>query len=257
MFAGDTDSVPSRDLNKVRKEASRGVPRTPQPFEPHNESGMGYQCVATSRAGFLQQLAVAYVTHGYFYYVAGRVPEGKDPGDVDRKLLAKYGIERSRWSRARRKRGGHANMHYLRYGRFFVLLATQGAHEFFEEERGSIRDFRRDSLHFAGYSVGYKLGRDGKGHVSVRIHPKSYRDLKAHFLELATSRSVEKLTQEFRTIPFEPYAPVRNQVLAILRAVNRARKMAGFGPVPLEALRLRRRTLKPFEPWEDQVGEAA
>jgi hypothetical protein len=53
---------------------------------------------------------------------------------------------------------------------FFVLVATAGAHEFFSEEGGAIRDFRRDSLHFAGYSVGWKKGRDGKGHASVRLH---------------------------------------------------------------------------------------
>jgi len=53
---------------------------------------MAYRCVATSVAGFVQQLAVAYVAHGYWFYVTGRVPEGKDPADVDRKLIARYEI---------------------------------------------------------------------------------------------------------------------------------------------------------------------
>jgi len=128
-----------------------------------------YRFEAASVAGFVQQLAVAYLAHGYCYYVAGRVPEGKDPRVVDEKLLSKYGIAVSRWARARRKREGSANMHYLRFGRLFVLVATAGAHEFFAEESGSIRDFRRDSLCFAGYSIGWKKGRDGRGHPSVRI----------------------------------------------------------------------------------------
>jgi hypothetical protein len=48
-------------------------------------------------------------------------------------------------------------------------------------------------------------------------------------------------------LPFEPYAPVRRRLLAVLRAVNRERKGAGFGPVPVDGLRLRRRACQPFE----------
>jgi hypothetical protein len=217
---------------------------------------MRYYYEAKTVSGFVQQLAVQYLAHGYFYYVAGQVPEGKDPRAVDEKLMTKYGVGVSRWARARRKRAGHANVHYLRHGRFFVLAATAGAHDFFGEEGGSIRDFRRDSLHFAGYSIGYKRGRDGKGHPSVRIHPKRYAEMKAHFLELALHRSPEKLVGEFGRIRFEPYATVRGQLLNILRAVNRARKRAGYALIPLSALRLRRRVVRPFE-GGGEVEEAA
>ena len=53
---------------------------------------MAYRCVATSVAGFLQQLAVAYVANGYWFYVAGRVPDHKDPAAVDAKIIQRYGI---------------------------------------------------------------------------------------------------------------------------------------------------------------------
>ena len=41
--------------------------------------------------------------------------------------------------------------------------------------------------------------------------------------------------------------PIRGQLLCILRAVNRARKVAGFEPVPNTCLRLNRRIYRPFE----------
>ena len=44
---------------------------------------MEYRCVASTVDGFLQQLAVAYITHGYWFYVVGEIPEGKDPVTVD------------------------------------------------------------------------------------------------------------------------------------------------------------------------------
>ena len=189
---------------------------------------------------------MAYVQHGYWFYVTGKIPERKCQLAVDGKLIDRYEIAISKWSRARKKQSGQSNVQYIRFGRFFVLIATRGEHRFFEDEP-KFRDIRRDSLSFAGYSIGYQLGADRKWHVSVRIHPSEYLQLKAYFLDLATRRSVENLTTEFRRIPFEPYAPVRRQFLNILRAVNRKRKKAGFELVPVEALRLRRRMIRPFD----------
>lgn len=68
-------------------------------------------------------------------------------------------------------------------------------------------------------------------------------------------------------IPYERYAPVRGQLLEILREVNRVRKQAGFEPVPFDDLWrigpdgsrmpwLRRFKYRPFEipgvgPWSE------
>jgi hypothetical protein len=52
---------------------------------------MASRCVATSVAGFVQQLAVGYVTHRYYFYITGRIPDHKDPAATDRKLVARYG----------------------------------------------------------------------------------------------------------------------------------------------------------------------
>ena len=130
--------------------------------------GMEYRCVATSVAGFVQQLVSCYLPHGYWFYVSGVVPLDKKPRAVDRKLLAKYGIGVSRSSRARRKAVGIANVHYLRYQRRFLLLATHGFHPFFDEEQKSIRDVRRVPIKFAGYSIsvakgGFKAKRSNNG----------------------------------------------------------------------------------------------
>lgn len=67
---------------------------------------------------------------------------------------------------------------------------------FFAEEGGEVRDIRRDSLAFAGYSIGWKRGADRKEHPSVRIHPKRYLELRDHFVELATRRSANTLAAE-------------------------------------------------------------
>lgn len=201
---------------------------------------MNYRCEATSLGGFIQQLAVSYIARGYWFYVTGSIPERKDPRAVDGKLIDRYGIAISQWARARRKRAGLANLQYLRLGRFFVLLATPGEHRFFEDEAVSIRDVRRVPIKVGGYSVGCR-----RGHPSVRIEPGEYRRLKADLLDLAVRRSPDVIEAEFRSLRYEPYAPVRSQLLCIHRAVNRARRAAGFEPVRA-SFRFKRQVYRPF-----------
>jgi hypothetical protein len=155
-----------------------------------------YRCEALSLPGFVQQLAVCCVTNGYYFYVVGHIPEAKDPRAVDRKLIARYGIDCSKFVRARRKAAGKANLQYLRYQNVFVLCATHGIHPFFEEEARQIRDVRRVPLKIEGYSISF-----GGGHVSVRIERQEYLNLKAYFRSLATRRSAEVLADELYLHP--------------------------------------------------------
>ena len=210
---------------------------------------MAYRCEAASPAGFVQQLACSYLANGYHYYVVGEIPERKDPRSVDEVIVDRYGPEMSRFARARRKRGGFSNMQYLRYRGFFVLLATgpRGAHPFYDEHSPKqVRHIREQPITFSGYSIGYHQGVDRRWHVSVRIHPERYRTLKAFFLELATRRSEAELAMAFAKLPFEAYAPVRRQFMALLRAVNDARATAGLSRLGFNVLRLRRRIVRPF-----------
>lgn len=191
--------------------------------------------------GFVQQVAVGYLARGYWFYVVGRIPESKSPAAVDAKLLARYGVALSRKERARRKGAGFANLQYIRHDRFFVLLATHGTHPFFESESEQFQDARRVPIKFAGYALAFRNGR-----VSVRIEVGEYRRLKAYFVDLACRRSVEALAAEFGRVGFQPYAPVRVQLLNIWRAVNRERRAAGFEPVPIDAVPWKRRIVRPF-----------
>ena len=194
-----------------------------------------YRCVTNSIAGFIQQLAVSYVGRGYWFYVSGRVPDGKDPLRVDAKLVERYGIDISKWTRARRKKLGLANLQYVRHGRFFVLLATHGRHAFFNTEKLAIRDIRRVPVKYAGYSVSYR-----GGHPHVRIERWEYLELRSWLLDVAASRGPAGVREAFRTIAFEPYAPIRRQLLNLLRAANRELKERGRSVVGTECLRFRR-----------------
>jgi hypothetical protein len=197
--------------------------------------------------GLVQLLATSYLARGYVFYVTGTVPEHKSPAAVDAKLIARYDIVGSKWVRARKKEKGHASMAYLRYQRFFVLLATHGEHRFFLDEATQIRDARRIPIKFAGYALSYR-----GGHAHVRIEQRRYNEIKAHLLDLARHRRPETVAAEFERLPFEPYAPVRRQLLCLLRAVNEVRKAAGFIPIDRACLCFKRHIYRPFSPVQSR-----
>ena len=181
------------------------------------------------------------------------MPEWKDPAQIDDKLIRRYEIALSESTRRRRKKLGKANLQYLRFDRLFIIIATTGAHEFRQLESGAIRDIRRVPIKFHGYSISYRPGgrtrsgeADPRWHAHVEIERERYKEIRDSLVDMAVHRSVKSLALEFYQLPFEPYAPIRRQMLNLLRAVNRKRKAAGFDLLPKEVLPLRRRIVKPF-----------
>lgn len=216
---------------------------------------------------FVQRVALDMVRYGYLYYVTGRIPPERDPAEVDSKILAKYDIDVSKYTRARRKKKGQANIHYARHQDFFVMLAsTKGSSSWFADEEWptealrkrygrKVRFVPRQPIVHGGYSISYKTSSSTqRGHVSVRIHPDEYRAVKAYYLNLALHRSAEKLAAEFRYFPFEPYSLIRQQRWNIFRAVNAARARANYEPVPASCLRKKRRVFSYMHPALDAAA---
>jgi hypothetical protein len=65
---------------------------------------------------------------------------------------------------------------------------------------------------------------------------------------MAVQRSVDDLSLDLQAIPYEPYAPVRDQLGGLVRAINRRRKQGGLEAVPASAFRRTRRPVRPFAP---------
>lgn len=225
---------------------------------------MKYRCETTSPEAIVQIIAANYLRHGYYWYVTGQVPSNKKPEHVDRKLIDKYGIDISEWQRSRRRKQGLANAQYLRHDRWFVLLMTAGHHALRSPaasggEGEHIKDCRRHPIRFDGYSISYRrsgIERDGGGdlkwHAHVRIDSDTYASLKAHFEAIAVHRSAENLAQEFASIQYARYAPIRRQLLNLLRMVNDRRKQHAYAALPYSVLKLRR---TPVEVYVKQSHE--
>ena len=172
-----------------------------------------YKHEATSLEGFIQQLAVSYLARGrYYYYVSGLVPKRLTPHHHDQRMLNKFDVARSKWSRyRRRKRKGPdgrplANCQYIRFREFWILLCEDGYHDFFDihtkkDKRGNITeelfsDVREVAVKYGGYSIGY-----AKERLSVRLSGRAYQALKKYYLEQARC-SVKALKWEFSHFPY-------------------------------------------------------
>ncbi len=211
---------------------------------------MGYICEATSVKGFVQQIAVVYLTKGYRWFVQGDIPVGKSVVDIDAKLLNKHGIDISETTRWRRKKLGLANVQYLRLGRRFVLLATNG-----KKQTEPWRLVEETPIRVCNYSISRRpegRTREGIARPRLRSHVQidweHYKELKAMFDGLSCRRSAEELTQLFYELPFEPYAPVRRQVAGLRALVNRNRRSRGLALVSKESFPMKSYSVPVYRP---------
>ena len=211
-----------------------------------------YQYEATSVDGFVAQI-VRYVASGYCFYVRCLIPERKELGSVDAKLLTRYHVCQPRWRRERRRLKDNAGIHFLRHGRLFVIMVTKGRHDVFYTDHGpNVIDIRRVALKVFGYSIRYAFSRESKRwKVSVRLDEPTYRSLRAHMLTMAvweSHRCPQRMEREFSRLPYQPYSPVYRQLVSIAKAVNRARKRRGFAPIDFHCIPTKKRLRKVFAP---------
>lgn len=207
-------------------------------------------------------ILVNLISKGYRYYFTGTIDDPAKWLVRDSRMLDYYEADLPKWTRERRRRRGEANFRYLRFNDWFVVLATEGtAARFWQEDRDRVRDVRNIPIRFKGYSLSYRQGgwkdrrlwadplvreRDMKWHVRVQLDAETYAGVKAYFLNIATHRQAYFLASEFLDLHFQPYRPVREQLLAILRAVNRERHLAGFQRIPYSVIRFKRRIVRAF-----------
>lgn len=214
-----------------------------------------YSYEARSVEAFVAQV-VRYVSSGHYFYIRCRIPDGKDVHAVDEKILKLYEVRRPRWQRKRRNLKASAGIHYLRHDRLFVLMLTKGRHEAFYRDHGtSVLDIRRTALKAFGYSIRWGLSERQKRHrVFVRLDKATYRKVKGHMLGLCRCdghRTKESMEAEFRRIPFQLYGPVREQLYAIAKAVNRARRRAGFSAIDYSCISNKLQVTKVFADEND------
>lgn len=199
-----------------------------------------YFCEVRNLSALLQQLAVNYVSRGYFFYVQGMIPSHKDAKNTDEKIISQYGIDVSKWTNWRKRREGEASVQYLRYGRTFFILATPGKHRFYTQEFPCIRDVRRLPIRVGGYSI-MLCESEFRRCVSIRLEQKNFEILKEYFQNLALLETAERLEGEINGLNFEFYAPVCRQVAQLIRLLNRIRAQAGLELIdPLRIFRSRR-----------------
>ena len=105
---------------------------------------------------FLRKIAIDYLRYGYVYHSGVKqIPEGKQLWRIDKKLLSHYQVSYSPSVKVLRKKRGIARVAYVRFGREFLLISTEGQHttEFQTFSKYPDRDFRVRPLAVHGYQI--------------------------------------------------------------------------------------------------------
>jgi hypothetical protein len=203
---------------------------------------MAYHCVARNTDEFLHQLT-RLVGNGHYFYFSHLLDDQHDPTRLDQKIVDQWKLDVPYWKRTAKYRRGLPSIHYLRYGRFYVLLASKGrldgeSHPFFVEY--PLMDIRRHSLHCFGYGVRYALSRaTGKRQIFVRLEKEARQHLRTDLVRKCTSQrygSRDALEEEVRTLPYQWYQPVRTQLKTILREVNKVRRRSGLSQIRFDCV---------------------
>ena len=230
---------------------------------------MAYQCEAKNEAAFVQQL-VRYANAGYRFYVVGIIGDRKPAEHVDARLIEKFAIDKSSQARSRAKQRGEANVQYIRLGCLWVMLATEGKHRFFEDNRSQSgdkqwHDLRAKALRVGPYAISSKLDGGWKKDASklrryrtrVTLTREAYKELVAFFEDKAAHWSRENLEARFEALGqrYLAYRPVREQLIQLVKRVNRKRKLSGYEKIPYTCLKMPScvRTIKVF--GKDRVKE--
>ena len=217
--------------------------------------------VVSSIDAFLSQV-VRLAGRGYYFCFYNELKPGKDPEQLDRKLIERWELDKPYWKREKRRRGEAPSIWYLRYGRKYLLMATRGRsvergregepHPFFEEYDSVLFDIRKHALYFCGYSIRYPRSKTtGKHQAFVRLDKSTYEQLRETMCNKAARRQYrqrEAIEAEFSKLPWQRYGPVSEQLRRILKEVNRRRmRYHGVEPARASAINWRMRTVKIYE----------
>lgn len=205
-----------------------------------------YQCVMPSVEAFVARVQ-RLVSRGYYFAYDGYLKPPKDPAKLDAKMIREWKLYRPDWTREARRRGGESGVHYIRYGRRYVLLATHGwrqsrgrganqksAGRFFTQHPG-YRDLKDEGLKFYAYNIKSTYSHRLRRRTTfVSLRSSNYHALKAGMLRKAVRgeyRRREALEAVFWNLPLIWYGPVQRQVRAIVNDVNRTRHRSGLSRI--------------------------
>ncbi len=196
---------------------------------------MSSRYVATSSAQFLRKIALDYIRYGYIRYALREIPAIKDVEAVDRKLIECYQITSCRSRRARRRAQKLSNVVYVRYGHTFVLLATEGKHQTFDQIMS--HNFRIAPLLYQNYSIGIHSEKP-----DVRVRAMIWSKVKRRFEMIALHEKTE-VQRKLNALPFARFPGIIRQKRKLVHRINARRKRAGLAMLELPRFSQQRRRI--------------
>lgn len=184
----------------------------------------------------LIQMIVYLAGRGYYHWHMIYLPESKQHkwASIDKKLITKYGMDISKYTRRDRKKRNIANFYYLRWEHIAILLHTDG--EITGKVQTSIAklndtideffDIRKTHMFLnIGDISTYEIYKD-QDTIVVKLEKQFYRELKTGLMDVAETKNKSRMKHTFNKLNGMPsWSGVYAQKKALAKfLVKQARK---------------------------------
>ncbi|MDQ0808032.1 hypothetical protein [Priestia megaterium] len=184
----------------------------------------------------LIQMIVYLLGRGYYHWHLIYLPESKQDKweSIDKKLIAKYGMDISKYTRRDRKKRKIANFYYLRWQHIAILLHTDG--EITSKVKASIAklddtidefyDIRKTHMLLSIGDVSTYEIYEHQDKVVVKLEKQCYRELKTGLIDVAETKNKTRMIKTFDQLNGMPaWSGVYQQKKALAKfLVKQARK---------------------------------
>lgn len=196
----------------------------------------GSSHVAATWQGFIQEV-VYLVSKGYFYYHIQKLPDKKQAKwtQIDKKIVEKYGAQRSKYQRARRKIKGLMNFFYIRHEGLVVILHTKGEPDVEIDDQFFDVRYKPLKLPISLHLI-LEIYMEGEK-TSVRFERSMLKGLKASISDVCQTRDQAKIAAEFNKMNgVYAYRGIIMQKRRLFIFAIKEAKKHGLNPVKLRPL---------------------
>lgn len=188
---------------------------------------------------FVQQI-VRWVSNGYHFAVVGVVRESIPDADllrIDNKIITAYEANKTPMQRSRVRLRGGAGVVYLRCGREYIILATEGRNPVHVREK--LTDLRRKAIEIHHHNIRVQVvqGKNTPTEKGVQVRPavEDWSLITDHFTANAGKWTIPEVIGERqrRVIGrYQSWSGVRRADAQLQEIVHRVRRKAGAARVP-------------------------
>ena len=171
------------------------------------------------------QQVIAQLNFGYVYYHIVIYPEKKIKkwSEIDKKLITKYQIKKSKFQRSRLKAKGFSNFYFMRWENIAIIMHTDGQINTEINYDDKFNDFNNTPINLKiseRITFRIKNNPSKQNKPSVFIEKNSYKNIKHTIYQIAKRGGKNEVIKQFKKLNGLPsYSGIHQQKTNLRKAL--------------------------------------